>query len=129
MAAASLPVPPAFTPLPQLPKFMRACARSLSLSVIYYHFYSPPDVLEGMCGRIEVISDWSCDGAVTPQNYSDEYGVADAFHHVQSASGLWGLLQVLSSISPALAPVPALLLLTTCPGLMQDSYVCVCVCV
>ena len=91
-AAVSLPAPPAFTPLPHC---LSSCVHSQHFFfVVYYHYHSPPDVLEGMCGRIEVISDWSCDGAVTPQNYSDEYGVVDAFHNVQSASGLWGLLQV-----------------------------------
>ena len=50
-----------------------------------------------MC-RIQVITDTSCEGAVTPEDYGEEYGVVDGWNDVHTATGLWQLLQVISFV-------------------------------
>jgi len=45
--------------------------------------------------RIQVITETSCDGYETPQEYGDEYGVVDGWNDVHTATGLWQLLQVM----------------------------------
>lgn len=51
--------------------------------------------------RIEVISDESCGGAVTPENYIEEYGVVDGWNDVHTATGLWQLLQSIAAVRAA----------------------------
>jgi hypothetical protein len=43
-----------------------------------------------------VITDTSCEGAVTPDDYGEEFGVVDGWNDVHTATGLWQLLQVIS---------------------------------
>lgn len=51
--------------------------------------------------RIEVVSDASCAGAVTPENYGEEYGAVDGWSDVHTATGLWQLLQSIAAVRAA----------------------------
>ena len=51
--------------------------------------------------RIEVISDTSCEGAETPQEYMTQYGVVDGWSDMNTASGLWQLLQSIAAVRAA----------------------------
>ena len=48
-----------------------------------------------------MISDTSCDGAVTPPEYRDEHGVTGGWNDVQTATGLWQLLQSIAAVRAA----------------------------
>lgn len=51
--------------------------------------------------RVELVSDTACEGAVTPDDYGEEYGVADGWNELQTATGLWQLLQSIAAVRAA----------------------------
>ena len=72
---------------------MCACLRvTFSLSLSQAHTLWPSHSV--VC-RIQVITETSCAGYETPQEYGDEYGVVDGWNDVHTATGLWQLLQVM----------------------------------
>eukprot|EP00960_Hanusia_phi_P058283 763839-Hanusia_phi.AAC.1 len=51
--------------------------------------------------RVEIITDSYPSGLTTPDNYAEEYGVLEGWSDMQTASGLWRLLQSVTAVRTA----------------------------